>query len=86
MLWIVLYGCGMGLEPMEKIADSSDSTEFEPGSEPDGMPSNEPSIDPLEVDDDGDGFSEEEGDCDDTTPNISPGNLETHAETKNHDA
>ena len=54
MLWIVLYGCGMGLQPMEKISDTSDTTIFEPGSEPDGMPSNEPSIDPLEVDDDGD--------------------------------
>ena len=80
MLWIVLYGCGIGLQPMEKISDTSDSITFEPGSEasaePEGVPSNEPSLDPLEVDDDGDGFSEQEGDCDDANPNISPGNSE----------
>ncbi len=29
-------------------------------------------LDPLEVDDDGDGFSENQGDCDDSTGEISP--------------
>lgn len=32
-------------------------------------PKTEPEIDPLDVDDDGDGFSENKGDCDDADPN-----------------
>ena len=42
--------------------DSGDDTTAEPEEE----------VDPLTTDDDGDGFSEEQGDCDDTTATIAP--------------
>ncbi|MFT4975829.1 MAG: hypothetical protein ACI8S6_001722, partial [Myxococcota bacterium] len=45
----------------------SDETDSDDDSEED-----EEEIDPLTVDDDGDGFSEVEGDCDDTTATINP--------------
>ena len=40
-------------------------------------------IDPLTVDDDGDGFSEEQGDCDDTNADLSPGATEVCDEIDN---
>jgi hypothetical protein len=80
MIWFTIYGCGIGLIPMEKIpsTDTSDTVFLEPSEEPDLQPTNEPSeeLDPLEVDDDGDGLSEEEGDCDDTNAYISPNHTE----------
>ncbi len=42
----------------------------EPGQEPANEPSQEP--DPNEVDNDGDGFTENQGDCDDQNPNVNP--------------
>ena len=55
-----------------ELVDSEDRTRFRTR----WNAVNEPSNDSLEVDDDGDGFSEEEGDCDDTNPNVSPENSE----------
>jgi len=40
-------------------------------------------VDPLTVDDDGDGFSEEQGDCDDTNADLSPGATEVCDEIDN---
>jgi hypothetical protein len=36
----------------------------------------EEEVDPLTVDDDGDGYTEEQGDCDDTNADLSPGATE----------
>jgi len=43
----------------------------------------EPDVDPLDVDDDGDGFTENQGDCDDTNSAIAPGQLEICDEIDN---
>ena len=40
-------------------------------------------VDPLTVDDDGDGFSEEQADCDDTNADLSPGATEVCDEIDN---
>jgi len=73
-----MYGCGMGLEPMEEFySDTAAGVEFfEPAGEPTSPPTTEPGSDPLETDDDGDGFSEAEGDCNDNAANISPNHTE----------
>ena len=55
--------------------DGSDIT-AEPASEASAEPSGEPSseeVDPLTTDDDNDGFSENQGDCDDSNSQINPG-------------
>ena len=39
-------------------------------------PVDNPEMDPNEVDDDGDGFTEIEGDCDDENPAVNPGEVE----------
>ena len=40
-------------------------------------------VDPLTVDDDGDGFSEEQDNCDDTNADLSPGTTEICDEIDN---
>lgn len=60
---VMAWGCG----------DKSDTSE--PSAEPSGEPSGEPSseeVDSLDVDDDGDGYTENEGDCDDADSQINP--------------
>ena len=54
--------------------DGSEIT-AEPSSEASSEPSGEPSseVDPLTTDDDNDGFSENQGDCDDSNSQINPG-------------
>ena len=63
----------------EPSLEPSGEPSGEPSTEPAGEPSNEPSteIDPLDTDDDGDGFSENEGDCNDSNSGIFPGTDET---------
>ena len=48
-----------------------DTAAEEPSAEPDSEPTQEP--EPNDIDDDGDGFSENEGDCEDGDPAINPG-------------
>ncbi len=75
--WFVvsmLLGCGLlacfGSDPdtvaepvpAEEDDDDSDTSKGGSGGQ----------VDPMEVDDDGDGFSENQGDCDDSTGDISP--------------
>ncbi len=77
-VWIMLflYGCGgLGLEQaLEKIDD--DALTDEPSGEDTGDstqgPTAEPTADPATIDDDGDGLSEDEGDCDDSNASINP--------------
>ena len=93
MLCIMMISCtGVKIEqdPVLEIEPSSEPAgepslepsgepSGEPSTEPAGEPSNEPSteIDPLDTDDDGDGFSENEGDCNDSNSGIFPGTDET---------
>ena len=56
------------------IADGSDDTGWDPGSDDTGSL---PAADPDDVDDDGDGFTENEGDCDDETATINPDALDS---------
>ncbi len=51
-------------------SDGSDGTDGTDGS--DGTDGDDGSTDPDDVDDDGDGLSENEGDCDDTDPDVGP--------------
>jgi hypothetical protein len=70
-----------GIEPTQKIYNAADVNG-------DGIIGIEETIfilekvarfrtDPSDVDDDGDGYTENEGDCDDSNPNINPGASET---------
>ena len=70
---MVYTGCGFGLQQWDN-SHTEPTGPKEPGDEPsdenpDGQPSSETADD---IDDDGDGFSENEGDCDDTDPSIFP--------------
>ena len=84
MIALLLYGCGLGLQPMDKLYADTGGEFFEPAGEPSGQPTNEPSTqpsnepasDPNDIDNDGDGFSENEGDCNDNAPNIGPNQSE----------
>lgn len=67
----------------EPSGEPSSEPSGEPSSEPSGEPSNEP--DPNEVDDDADGFSENEGDCDDSAADIYPGASEIPNDTIDQD-
>ncbi len=68
-----------GTEPASEPASETDESASEPSNEPSGEPATEPSgepsnePDPLDVDNDGDGFSENEGDCLDGNSQIYPG-------------
>ena len=64
---LTLLACSNNFEK-----DGSQITaDSEASSEPSGEPSSE--TDPLNTDDDGDGFSENQGDCDDSNSQINPG-------------
>ena len=69
ILAMTLLACSDNFEK-----DGSDIT-AEPAGEPSGEPSGEPGseIDPLDTDDDNDGFTENQGDCDDSNSQINPG-------------
>ena len=88
LLSLLLIGCsGTKLEqdPLVEVEPSSEPA-TEPSGEPSGEPSTEPSTepsmepsmepstepDPLDVDNDGDGFSENDGDCNDSNSSIFP--------------
>jgi hypothetical protein len=59
-------------EPSSEEPTSEPSSE-EPTSEPSSEePTSEPTSDPNQIDDDEDGYTESEGDCDDENPEISP--------------
>ena len=71
--------CTLSMACSEKINDSADPNQeasVEPSSEastePGGEPAGEPSNPPVE-DADEDGFSRDDGDCDDNNPNVYPG-------------
>ena len=61
-------------EPSNEDNEPAEEPTSEPTSEPTTEPSNEP--DPLDVDNDGDGFTENEGDCLDSNSQIFPGSDE----------
>lgn len=65
--------CSDGYEKGGTEIENTDTNE--PSAEPSGEPSGEPSTeeDPNRVDDDGDGFTEEQGDCNDNNSMIYPG-------------
>ena len=85
LLAVLSFGCGnvkLESEPILEVEPSSEpavepSTEpsTEPSSEPAVEPSNEPSseTDPLDIDNDGDGYTENQGDCNDSNSLIFPG-------------
>ena len=85
LLAVLSFGCGnvkLESEPIVEVEPSSEpavdpSTEpsTEPSSEPAVEPSNEPSseTDPLDIDNDGDGYTENQGDCNDSNSLIFPG-------------
>ena len=83
----ILWGCAPAFEGSENVVSPTETKESDTGTaedtgeasdEPSNEASNEPSeeIDPLDIDDDEDGYSENEGDCDDSTDDISPDNFE----------
>ena len=60
--FLLIFGCGEEAKPLD--LDTADSAVPEPTSEP--------SEEDTGTDEDGDGFSVEDGDCDDTSPWINP--------------
>ena len=58
--------------------EGEEITDVEPAEEPAEEPDDvvDPTDDPLDVDDDGDGFTENEGDCDDSNSQINPDALD----------
>ncbi len=67
MMWFLILGCGE--KPIAQLEDTSmEDTATEPASEP--------STEPEGTDADGDGFTVEDGDCDDTSPWINPARSE----------
>ena len=82
---LLMIGCSdvkLEQDPTISVEPSSEPA-TEPGSEPSTEPSIEPAtepsteLDPMDVDDDGDGFSENDGDCNDSNSSIFPGTDET---------
>ena len=78
-VFFILLGCEQGKGSVQLCAsddcfedtaveDFEDSGEIEPSEEEE----EEPSASPEYIDGDGDGYSEEDGDCDDTDPSASP--------------
>ncbi|MGC6510334.1 MAG: putative metal-binding motif-containing protein [Myxococcota bacterium] len=79
-LWILALGMGceagvvLDSDKDNTIETQEDTAQPEPSGEPSSEPSEEP--DPNDLDDDNDGFSENQGDCDDTDASISPDETE----------
>ena len=69
---LFLFGCRQGSVQLD---DSKISSEDSSGDAPDSYEPSEPSdpVQPDQIDDDGDGYTEEEGDCDDTDDSVYPG-------------
>ena len=73
---LLFIACNEEKQEIEELDINEESSE--PSGEPSGEPSDEPSsepddpVDPLDSDDDGDGFTENEGDCDDAEGMIHP--------------
>ena len=63
LFWIHLLACGEKSTPLPVDTASEDTAVTEP---------NEPADEPEGTDEDGDGFTVEDGDCDDTSPWINP--------------
>ena len=64
MFWMFqLFGCGDKPTPLP-VDTAVEDTATEPATEP--------STEPAGTDEDGDGFTVEDGDCDDTSPWINP--------------
>jgi len=59
-------------EQQENIEDSAEEETLEPTQDPEPTQEPEPGSNPNSTDNDGDGYSEDNGDCDDTDPNSSP--------------
>ena len=79
LLLLLQLGCAGEFKVTEVDApDTTDPNEPDdtPIQEPGSEPASEPSIDANDIDDDNDGYTENEGDCDDTSPALSPGNTE----------
>jgi hypothetical protein len=75
VLFMLLGGCDFGAATKVVGGDSGHDSEEDTGgagSGDTGEPGNG-STHPSDVDDDGDGFTENEGDCDDTDPAVRPG-------------
>ena len=90
MTLFFLHACGMGLEAIEKSSEDTAGyivlePDNSPTSEPTASPSSEPTSDPNDIDNDNDGFSENQGDCDDTDGSISPGQSEIPYDGEDND-
>lgn len=69
---LALSGCSLGLEQSEYPSGMHDEPS-QPSEASNENPEGQPSAETEEsIDDDGDGFSESQGDCDDDDPAISP--------------
>ena len=86
ILWMGCTGTKLDSDPIYEVEPSSEPAgepSGEPATEPSGEPSGEPATepsgepDPNDVDNDGDGFTENEGDCLDGNSQIYPGAVET---------
>ncbi len=75
VLILILAGCRFGAATKVIGGDSGAETEADTGASgaDDTADPGERELDPLDIDDDEDGFTENEGDCDDTDPGVRPG-------------
>ncbi len=82
LLAVVVVGCTLDLGPSSvSCFEDTHCPAAWHCAIPDGLPTGfcaegAPGSDPLDVDDDGDGFSDNEGDCDDADSSNFPGNIE----------
>ena len=84
MIYLLLLACNPRMDdggPTIKDIEPSGEPSEEPSGEPAGEPAGEPSQDPTTTDDDGDGYTEQQGDCNDSNPDLTPADFDNDGHT-----
>ena len=85
MMYLLLLACNPRMDNGDgtiKAIEPAGEPSEEPAAEPAEEPAGEPSApDPTTTDDDGDGYSEQQGDCDDSDPSLTPADFDNDGHT-----